>query len=228
MIIAMSVVEHHGRRRTLTVLLVLASALLVGVGTAGARTELAVSGIANDPFGSGLPLHASTRLAAPAGLTSSYGDAIALSGDGGTAVIGADTDNGGAGAAWVFVRAGGSWVQEGPKLTPRDGIRNGRFGESVAISRDGDMIAIGDGEGPAAAFVFVRSGGAWLQQGPRLAPLSAPGERRSRSADVAVAGDGGTVVSREPCRCVLAPTGEQRGSSDAPVRDGNSTERSLL
>jgi hypothetical protein len=41
---------------------------------------------------------------------------VALSSDGNTALIGSPSDNGDAGAAWVFTRAGGVWSQQGSKL----------------------------------------------------------------------------------------------------------------
>src|SRR5262252_1804280 len=40
------------------------------------------------------------------------GTAISLSGDGNTAVVGGSSDNGGAGAAWVYTRSGGVWRQQ--------------------------------------------------------------------------------------------------------------------
>jgi hypothetical protein len=41
-----------------------------------------------------------------------FGNMVALSADGNTAVIGAPGDNGGVGAAWVFTRLGSSWTQQ--------------------------------------------------------------------------------------------------------------------
>ena len=44
------------------------------------------------------------------------GFSVSLSADGNTAIVGGYTDNGGAGAAWVFTRSGGVWTQQGTKL----------------------------------------------------------------------------------------------------------------
>ena len=46
-----------------------------------------------------------------------FGWSVALSADGDTALVGAPRDDDDAGAVWVFVRSGSSWVQQGPKLT---------------------------------------------------------------------------------------------------------------
>ncbi len=46
-----------------------------------------------------------------------FGSSVALSGNGGTALIGGPLDNDGKGAAWVFVRSGSTWTQQGKKLT---------------------------------------------------------------------------------------------------------------
>src|SRR5580704_1008365 len=45
------------------------------------------------------------------------GFAVAISGDGNTAIMGGYADNSGAGAAWVFTRNNGVWSQQGGKLT---------------------------------------------------------------------------------------------------------------
>jgi len=75
------------------------------------------------------------------------------------------------GAAWVFTRSGASWTQQGPKLTASDEAGFGYFGDSVAISADGDTALIGgpvDDNYTGAAWVFSRSAGTWTQQGPKL------------------------------------------------------------
>jgi FG-GAP repeat len=105
-----------------------------------------------------------------------FGTSVALSSDGSTALIGAPWDNSHAGAAWVFTRSDEEWVQQGNKLTGGEesgsnGFGEGAFGYSVALSAEGSTAMIG---GPAdtnesgAAWVFVRSGSTWAQQGPKL------------------------------------------------------------
>jgi IPT/TIG domain-containing protein/FG-GAP repeat protein len=98
--------------------------------------------------------------------TSSGFGAVALSGDGTTALIGGIDNR--RGAAWFFKRSGQVWVQDGPKLTadneipvtgPNAGI--GAFGSSVALSADGSVALIGamsDDTYKGAAWLWLRAG----------------------------------------------------------------------
>ena len=95
------------------------------------------------------------------------GNAVAVSADGNTMVVGGDVDNSYRGAVWIFTRAGTVWSQQGSKLTGSDESGNGLLGFSVAISADGNTVIAGapsDSTPPfaagsiGAAFVFVRSG----------------------------------------------------------------------
>lgn len=121
-----------------------------------------------------------------------YGIAVALDGD--TAVVGARqaniAGNMNQGAAYVFVRSGGTWTEQA-KLTANDGLAFDLFGDAVAI--DGDTIAVGaafadpDGnDAQGAAYVFHRNGSAWTQEPRLLADDGAPGHRFGGS--VAVSG----------------------------------------
>ena len=47
------------------------------------------------------------------------------------------------GAAWVFTRSGSTWTQQGPKLTGSGEVGAGEFGESVALSSNGNTALIG-------------------------------------------------------------------------------------
>jgi len=94
-----------------------------------------------------------------------FGVSVALSGDGGTGVVGGDADNGAAGAAWVFTHPGSSWVQQGVKLTSTGALD--RFGHSVAVSGSGDLAligAFGANEKVGAAWIYTRSGVSWSRQ----------------------------------------------------------------
>ena len=100
-----------------------------------------------------------------------FGESVALSADGNTALIGGPSDNGSVGAAWVFTRSGSTWAQQGEKLTGGGEAGMGYFGKSVALSSDGDTALIGaynDNEHEGAAWVFTRSGSNWSQQGEKL------------------------------------------------------------
>ena len=83
--------------------------LLLRVDTHGARYPLRI-----DPF-----------VQQGEKLTTEFGSSVALSTDGGTALIGESEDNEGVGAAWVFTRSGEEWILQ-TKLTG-----SGEIGEVV-------------------------------------------------------------------------------------------------
>jgi hypothetical protein len=99
-----------------------------------------------------------------------FGESVALSGDGDTALIGGGYDNGYLGAAWVFTRAGSTWAQQGGKLTGAGACPTTLFGSSVALDAEGDIALIGGPEScdEGAAWVFTRSGSSWTAQGEAL------------------------------------------------------------
>jgi FG-GAP repeat len=75
---------------------------------------------------------------------------------------------------YVYTRSGSTWTEQA-KLTPSPGSREWGFGESVALSADGNTALIGgtdDHEETGAAWVFRRSGSDWSQQ----EKLTGPGE----------------------------------------------------
>ncbi len=124
------------------------------------------------------------------------GDSVALSDDGGMALVGGRGDSGGVGAAWVFTRSGTAWAQQGAKLTGGEEAGAGEFGDSVALSGDGATALVGglqDGGGAGAAWVFTNSGTAWAQQGSKLTG----GEERGSGEfgwSVALSGEGATAL----------------------------------
>ena len=141
-----------------------------------------------------------------------FGTSIALSADGSTLAVGApgessaatgvdgDQSNNAAesaGAVYVYVRAGASWVQQAylkaSNTNPFD-----QFGTSVALSADGSTLAVGaptsdEAPGPGAVYVFTRSGPLWSPQPAIMIP-------NPRSAfdefgwSVALSGDGMTLA----------------------------------
>ena len=128
----------------------------------------------------------------------SLGQSLALSGDSAVAgASGADVGgNSNQGAAYVFVRDGGSWTpQPQTKLTAGDGAAHDGFGGSVAIDGDTALVtsAGADVDGnndQGAAYVFVRSAGTWTQQAKLTADDGASsdffGQSVSLSGDTAV------------------------------------------
>jgi hypothetical protein len=130
-----------------------------------------------------------------------FGSSVALSADGGTALIGGWGDNGNEGAAWVFTRSGSTWAQQGEKLAGAGGVGGEvEFGASLALSGDGDTAVIGgpaDDEDVGAAWVFTRSASAWAQQGPKLTGAGETGEGRF-GVSVALSADGNTGLVGGP------------------------------
>ena len=99
-----------------------------------------------------------------------FGRSVALSADGNTGLVGAGGDGGGVGAVWVFTRSGTTWTAQ-DELLANDETGNAFFGWSLALSADGDAALIGgmgDNTGVGAAWIFIRSGTVWTQQGSKL------------------------------------------------------------
>ncbi len=125
-----------------------------------------------------------------------FGFHVALSADGNTALIGGPNDHKGTGAAWVFTRSGGSWTEQGKKLTGAGSVGEAAFGDDVALSGDGNTALIG---GPrnngqvGAAWVFTRSQEKWSQAGEKLTGAGETGEG-GFGAGVALSGDGSTAL----------------------------------
>ena len=155
-----------------------------------------------------------------------FGDAVAIEGD--TAVVGAprwdvdpDADHA-RGAAYVFTRSGSTWTQQA-QLLSSDLSEFDRFGASVAL--DGDTMVIGaPGESgqffaEGAAYVFARSGNAWVEQ----AKLKAADPQDTDVFGVSVAVDGDTVIvgSRSATPSTSAARA-LRTSSRGPVPHGRS------
>jgi len=128
-----------------------------------------------------------------------FGRSVALSSDGSTALIGGPHAGGEAGAAWVFTRSGSTWTQQMMLTGAGEEIGAGHFGNSVALSADGNTAVIGaltDDNGLGAVWVFTRSGATWTPQ----AKLTGGGESGAGrfGASVALSADGETVVVGAP------------------------------
>lgn len=169
-----------------------------------------------------------------------FGSEVAVSGDtmvvaapsedsAATGVDGDQADNtkSASGAVYVFIRSGGTWVQQAYLKASNSGVNDG-FGAALAIS--GDTIVVGayqeasnantingnqlDNSVPAAgaAYVFVRNAGVWTQQA-YLKPSTVV-ETMSFGKSVAIEGD--TII-------VGAPT-EDGGSAGV---NGNQADQSI-
>jgi hypothetical protein len=125
-----------------------------------------------------------------------FGESAALSSDGNTALIGGEGDSDSDGAAWVFTRTGSAWTQQGPKLVAPDTPTPSEFGQSVALSSDGDVALIGgprEGDGVGAAWVFTRSDSTWTL-GPELTGGKDESGEAFFGASVALSSDGDTAL----------------------------------
>lgn len=153
-----------------------------------------------------------------------FGYAVALSADGNTLAVTALWEQSSApgvngdqslndlavaGAVYVFVRSGSSWVQQAYlKHSHPDDFQE--FGRSLALSADGSTLAVGvyaDDSGATgingdasrtdlpvsgAAFFFTRTGSVWSQQAYIKASDSDAGDRFG--AHVSLSGDGDTLA----------------------------------
>lgn len=101
-----------------------------------------------------------------------FGTSVAVHGD--TVIVGAPNLNGEpdhgsryAGAAYIFVRRAGGWVQEA-RLISAVSPQRGFFGSSVAVHHDTAVIGAPHQSAGASdsggAFVFVRNGETWSRQ----------------------------------------------------------------
>jgi hypothetical protein len=131
-----------------------------------------------------------------------FGSSVAVSSDGTTAVVGAESKASSAGAVYVFTRSGSVWTQQ-QKLTASDSAAGIRLGSSAGLSADGNTLitgARGNGVGAGAAYVFTRSGSVWSQQQKLTASDAAAGDYFGSA--VAMSGDGATAVAGAPAKAL--------------------------
>jgi hypothetical protein len=157
-----------------------------------------------------------------------FGSIVAISADGNTLAVGAygedsiastidgnqaDNSASSAGAVYVFVRTGTTWTQQA-YVKPSNMTDGDWFGEALALSSDGNTLAVGslnedsaatgiNGNGAdntvrssGAAYVFVRSGTTWSQQAYVKASNTDSFDYFGYS--VALSGDGNTLAVGAP------------------------------
>jgi hypothetical protein len=91
-----------------------------------------------------------------------FGYAVSTAGD--RVLVGAYGESAARGAAYLFVQSGGRWIEE-HKLVASDGAANDNFGCAVSLTADRALVgASGSDDGRGAAYVFARSGGAWIEE----------------------------------------------------------------
>ncbi len=157
-----------------------------------------------------------------------FGMSLALSSDGNTLAVGARSESSNAtgingnqadnsapysGAAYVFTRAGGAWSQQTYIKASNTG-QGDWFGQSVALSGDGNTLAVGAVEessnatgingnqadnsasGSGVVYVFTRAGSAWSQQA--YVKASNTGGNDFFGHPLALSGDGNTLAVGGP------------------------------
>lgn len=157
-----------------------------------------------------------------------FGTSVAISGD--IAVVGVEADDDAcpgianclSGSAYVFEKINGIWMLQS-KLTAWDASSGDRFGCSVAIEGDtlvvGAYIADAPGVGGAgAAYVFVRSNGAWTPH----TKLTAEQARNFTWFGISVALTGNTIVIGASNDYAVTPSFNRTGVVYVFARDGNS------
>ncbi|HEY5912185.1 MAG TPA: LamG-like jellyroll fold domain-containing protein [Verrucomicrobiae bacterium] len=99
-----------------------------------------------------------------------FGSSVSLSGNGNTALVGAEFDDtpagANAGSVYVFVRSGTDWIQQA-RLAAVEAAANDGLGNSVSLSADGNTALAGAYAAElhkGNACVFVRDGANWTQQ----------------------------------------------------------------
>ena len=183
------------------------------------------------------------------GIYDDFGMAVALSADGTVMAVGAPTErsaatgvNGNqaddsayeAGAVYVFIRSGSTWVQQA-YIKASNTEAGDQFGASLDLSDDGNMLAVGapwedssatgvNGNAAdnsslqsGAAYVFVRVGSTWIQQAYFKASNTAPTTTIGGffGNAVALSGDASTlaVASRSEASNATGINGNQADTS---------------
>ncbi|MEY3230158.1 MAG: hypothetical protein RL689_245, partial [Planctomycetota bacterium] len=148
------------------------------------------------------------QLTAPDGLAGdSFGNAVAISGD--LAVGGVEFDDVNAavdqGSAWAFSRVGSKWIGSDFAMLPGGAAAGDKAGSSVSISGDTAIVGVpfddvGSNLEQGSAYVFVRTGSAWIQQ----AQLTATGGVTGDIFGISVSISGNTAIVGAPLRNVGA------------------------
>lgn len=174
-----------------------------------------------------------------------FGQRCAVSADGNTLAVGAIGESSNAigvggnpnntavlssGAAYIFSRSGSTWTQQS-YIKASNSRNSASFGQSVALSSDGDTLAVGasyessaatgingnqastSATGSGAAYVFTRAAAVWTQQA--YVKASNTGNFDSFGTDIALSGNGDTLA-----------VGAVSEASNATGIDGNQADNS--
>jgi hypothetical protein len=188
--------EKSVRALSVTIFCTLCGLALVWVLSANAETGVQTSPPVLPKFNEQIRLQASD--AAPG---DNFGYHLALSADGDTVAVGAYARScptgGAAGGVYIYFRSGDTWIEQA-RFVGSDTTAEDRFGLVVALSADGNTLAVGaptaSNSGGASAgkvYIFTRTGGVWSEQAKLQA--SDPGAG-FRFGVVALSKDGNTLA----------------------------------
>lgn len=202
----------------------------------GTEDDSAADGASTGTGGDGTALEPSYLKASNSDAGDLFGVSIALATDGYTMAIGAnregsaatgvngdeaDNATADAGAVYIFSHSGSTWQQDAYLKAANSGPGDA-FGSSLAISADGNTVAVGapyessvddSVSESGAVYLFVRSGSAWEQQA--LVKASNPHEDAYFGMAVSLSADGNLLV--------VGAEGEDSGAAGI---DGDQGDRS--
>ncbi len=119
-----------------------------------------------------------------------FGYSAAINSNGTIALIGAYQENSYVGAAYIYQNVSGTWTQIAHLTT---GVANGYFGQSVSISADGTIAAIGaygENSTAGAAYLYQNVSGTWTQ----IARVASGVASSHFSNSIAISPDGTTLA----------------------------------
>ncbi len=142
------------------------------------------------------PIFERGRIEATDNYLDKVGRSISLSPDGNTVLVGASGSNV-KGAAYVFSRTGGQWIQK-ETLRALNGAMDDQFGWATALSADGNTALIGapqrdveTSQDQGAVYVFTRNAGAWNASD---ITTDRPAYSNRYGTSVALSSDGNTAL----------------------------------
>jgi len=139
-----------------------------------------------------------------------FGSAVALSGDGDTALVASALQGDLAGSVVEFDRSGATWTAQSPSIAPSDADGASEFGTAVALSGDASTALIGgpqDESQGGAAWAFSRQTAPAVTAQPVSQTVTAPAPAAFTAAASGVpaptvqwqvSADGGTTWSSVP------------------------------
>ncbi len=141
---------------------------------------------------------------------------MSLNGLGNEALIGAPYQNAQTGAAYIFVRRDGQWIEQ-QKLVPPDGQPNDQFGASVSLNALGNVAIVGAWQhngNEGSAYVYVNKDGTWSEQQELVPGDALPGDISDFGFSVSINAVGNQVL-------VGAPSHNSVGAAYVFVRHGD-------